>query len=201
MDSPALYLASASPRRSALLRQIGVDFQVVQSDVPELIQPGEPAEQAVLRLAAGKAAAVWDMTRQRPRPVLGADTVVVVGGEILGKPRDETHAREMMTRLSGVGHRVVTGVALRDDAGCRSRVSVSEVRFRTTTAAERQAYCETGEPMDKAGAYAVQGFGAAFITHINGSYSGIMGLPLAETVELLASLGQPAWLAGGRPHA
>src|SRR5690606_35224290 len=180
-----VYLASASPRRRALLEQIGVPFAVRVPEIDETPGPDEAPEQYVRRLAEAKPAAVWAATRSAPRPTLAADTTVVLGGRVLGKPADTDDALAMLETLSGRTQRVLTAVAVRRLAGVSSVLNVSEVRFRATTEAERRAYCETGEPFDKAGAYGIQGFGAAFVDHLSGSYSGVMGLPLCETALLL----------------
>lgn len=191
-----IYLASASPRRSELLGQIGVRFEVVPAGVSEAGLAEESATDYVLRVATAKADAVWDAVSAagRPRPVLAADTAVVLDGRIFGKPEDETQAMQMLARLSGRTHEVETAVVLRCGDDLQARCTRSEVRFRATTAAERGAYCRTREPIDKAGAYGIQGLGAVFIDRVSGSYSGVMGLPLFETAELLAGCGLPVWL-------
>jgi len=196
MTTGFIYLASASPRRSELLRQIGVPFRVLSPRISEARRGAEPAETYVRRLAAEKAAQVWDRVRvEAPAPVLAADTAVVVDGEIYGKPAGEPEALAMLARLSGRSHSVLTSIALCFHDLAETRTSVSEVRFRPTTEAERIAYCRSGEPYDKAGGYAIQGFGAVFVEHLNGSFSSVMGLPLAETAGLLARFGLPPWLA------
>ncbi len=182
--NPAIYLASASPRRRELLAQIGVRFEVVVADLDESCHPGEAPELYVVRLALAKARAVH--LQRGERPVLGADTAVVVDEAILGKPRDRADALAMLGRLAGRSHHVYTGVALvLPDGAAQTRLSVSTVTFRPIAAAEREAYWASGEPADKAGGYAVQGLGAIFIERLEGSYSGVMGLPLFETAELL----------------
>ncbi|MGA2776670.1 MAG: Maf family protein [Steroidobacteraceae bacterium] len=193
-----LYLASLSPRRRDLLQQMGVPFQVVEVDVDECPLAAEKPDAYVSRLAAAKASAGWRATRPKAResqsaPVLGADTAVVLDDEILGKPSDRRHAERMLGQLSGRTHRVLTAVAVHSDAGLDLRVSHSEVTFRPIDPAERSAYWETGEPADKAGAYAIQGFAAVFVSGLRGSYSGVMGLPIFETAELLAAAGVPRW--------
>jgi septum formation protein len=193
MGKDFVYLASASPRRSELLRQIGVPFTARAAAIAEEHLPGETPEAYVLRLAAAKAESVWD-TVADSRPVLGADTAVVLGPVILGKPKDAAEAATMLERLSGRTHRVLTAVALRHAAGLETRLSGSEVRFRATTADERLAYSTTGEPFDKAGGYGIQGYAAVFVEELKGSYSGVVGLPLFETAELLARCGIPSWL-------
>jgi len=186
---PDIYLASQSPRRRALLQQIGIRFEVLEVHVEEAPLPDETAGMFVERVALDKARA--GLARLPPgqrRPVLGADTCVVAGGVIMGKPRDRAHALQMLQRLSGSTHQVLTAVAL---AGTHEalRISTSHVTFRSLSAAECAAYWDTGEPADKAGGYAIQGLAAMFITHLAGSYSGVMGLPLYETAELFREFG------------
>lgn len=184
-----IYLASASPRRSQLLEQIGVAHTVRAATVDETRQPGELPADYVTRLAGAKAEALWlELSPAERKPVLGADTTVAIDGEVLGKPAGKADGLRMLAQLSGRTHQVYTAVALRHDGGCDVRLSVSEVTFRSLTLPERESYWETGEPADKAGGYAVQGRAAIFITRIAGSYSGIMGLPLAETAELLGKM-------------
>jgi septum formation protein len=188
-----IYLASASPRRSALLDQIGVPHRVQAVDVDETARSAEAADQYVRRLAVLKAETLWQkLAAAQRQPVLGADTAVVLDDEILGKPRDEQDCMRMLKLLSARTHQVFTAVALRASDGCQSRVNVSEVTFRKLADEEIQRYWRSGEPADKAGAYAVQGRAALFIERIAGSYSGIMGLPLFETGELLAAVGAHA---------
>jgi septum formation protein len=189
-----VYLASASPRRRELLRQLGVEFRLLRTAVDERLSPGEPAEDYVLRLASMKALAGWGQLPQAAQaPVLGADTTVVAGGEVLGKPADRDEGIRMLTSLSGTTHVVLTGIALMDACGMRQRCSRSEVAFRVIDTAEAGAYWDTGEPRDKAGGYAIQGFGASFVRHLSGSFSGVMGLPLFETAELLREAHVPQW--------
>ena len=195
MKKDFLCLASASPRRSELLRQIGVPFEVRAADIKEEQLRGELPDVYVLRLAAAKAEAVWAaMPEVERRPVLAADTAVVLDGHVLGKPLDAAEAAGMLERLSGRTHRVLTAVALRVAAGVETRLSQNEVRFRATTAAERVQYCATGEPFDKAGGYGIQGRAAVFVEELRGSYSGVVGLPLFETAELLMRHGFGFWL-------
>jgi septum formation protein len=185
---PLIYLASASPRRSALLAQIGIAHQVAPVTVDESVAGVEAPETYVTRLAALKAETLWRRLAEPERlPVLGSDTTVVVDESILGKPADEDECVRMLQRLSGRTHQVHTAVALRSAAGSDVRLSVSEVTFRELSMTEMRSYWRTGEPADKAGGYAVQGRAAIFISRIAGSYSGIMGLPLFETAELLAT--------------
>lgn len=193
MGKGFIYLASASPRRVELLRQLGVEFRVQPADLDEEKFPEESPESYVRRIAEAKATAVRGQLAAEA-PVLGADTAVVCDDEVLGKPAGTAAALEMLARLSGRTHEVLSAVALASASGTQIRLSISKVRFRATTASERAAYCATGEPLDKAGAYGIQGFAAAFVEHLEGSYSAVMGLPLYETAELLASLGLPGWL-------
>jgi nucleoside triphosphate pyrophosphatase len=192
-----VYLASASPRRRLLLAQIGVPFQVLSVAVDESPEAGEGVARYVSRLAEAKAVAgraVCPVSGHRRRPVLGADTAVVVDGAILGKPTDCTDAERMLGLLSARTHDVLTAVALATDAGVVSRLSRSEVTFREITRQEARDYWNTGESRDKAGAYAIQGYGAVFVSGLRGSYSGVMGLPLFETAEMLSAAGVPGWL-------
>jgi septum formation protein len=195
MSAGTLYLASASPRRHALLEQIGVACTVRPVDVDEARQPNELPRDYVLRVAAAKAEAGWSrFGRSANAAVLAADTAVVVDGEIFGKPRNQSEGSMMLARLSGRMHEVLTAVALRTNAALDSRLSVSQVTFRTLQPGEPERYWTTGEPEDKAGAYAVQGHGAVFIAHLSGSYSGVMGLPLFETADLLQRAGFDLWM-------
>jgi septum formation protein len=196
MKKDFVYLASASPRRRELLHQIGVQFEVRVAEIDEQRAEDEAAPDYVQRMARRKADTVWTATASGDaRPVLGADTVVVLDDEVFGKPEDARDAERMLERLSGCTHRVLTCVAVRFEEREEARLSTSEVRFRPTTAAERRAYCRNGESLDKAGGYGIQGMAAIFIEKISGSYSGIMGLPVYETAELLGQYGLPAWLA------
>jgi septum formation protein len=193
---PGVLLASASPRRSELLRQIGVEHEVRPVDVDETWRPGEAPVEYVLRLAEEKARALWD--RLPPggrRPVLAADTTVALEGEVFGKPADCEDLIKMLTRLSGRTHQVHTAVALIHPGGSAARVSSSSVTLRRITRAEMEWYWHTGEPADKAGGYAIQGLAAIFVSHVAGSYSGVVGLPLCETWELLADV--PDLVTGG----
>ncbi len=190
MSLDFVYLASGSPRRRELLQQIGVSFRVVRAAVDEAVRLAESAPTYVLRLAAAKAEAGWETSRDGSHvPVLAADTAVVLDGKILGKPADCQDALGLLGRLSGRTHEVLTAVALRTADGLQSRISRSEVTFRSIAVGEARAYWETGEPSDKAGAYAIQGLGAIFIADLRGSYSGVMGLPLFETAALLSNAG------------
>jgi septum formation protein len=192
---PVLVLASASPRRRELLWQIGVAHRVTIAAIDERLRAGETAADCVQRLALAKASAVPPVGL----PVLGADTAVVLDGEMLGKPHDRHTALAMLARLSGRSHRVLTAVALVDGRGSQLRLSDSEVQFRTLDAAECARYWDSGEPQDKAGGYAIQGLGAVFVSGLKGSYSGVMGLPLYETAALLDAAGVPRWQRAVRP--
>jgi septum formation protein len=184
-----VYLASASPRRAQLLDQIGVGCDILPVDLDESRLPAEAPREYVQRLAVAKARTLWTRLKQDRQPVLGADTTVVLADSIFGKPSDREEGIAMLRRLSGVTHDVFTAVALQSRQGCYARLSVSQVTFRTLSDEDCVAYWETGEPLGKAGGYAVQGLAAVFIKRIEGSYSGIMGLPLAETAELLSLAG------------
>ena len=202
MRKDFIYLASASPRRSELLRQIGVPFRVSAAELCETRGVNEPAETYVTRLALAKADRIWDeLGINDDSPVLGADTAVVIDRQVFGKPESSDEACKMLDVLSGKTHRVLTAVALRYGSRSLSRLCSSEVRFRATTESERRAYVATGEPLDKAGAYAIQGMGALFIDYLAGSYSSTMGLPLAATATLLGEFGLPAWLYTERESA
>jgi septum formation protein len=185
--APASFvLASASPRRKQLLGELGFTFDILSPDIDESVRSAEPADAYVLRLAREKAAQVAG--RAGGRPVLAADTTVVLDGEILGKPGSKDEARAMLTKLSGRTHDVFTGVALAGAAPASTLVR-TQVTFRPLSAAEIHWYVETGEPMDKAGAYAIQGKAAAFVARIDGSPTNVIGLPLGEALELLARAG------------
>lgn len=190
--APQLILASASPRRAALLAQLRLVFRVLPSDVDETPRPNEPAAILVERLALAKARASALTTDQRV-PTLGADTVVVCDGVTLGKPIDRADGLEMLAHLSGRAHEVHTAVALvQHDQVAVSR-SLSRVYFREISRHEAAAYWASGEPHDKAGGYGIQGIGGIFIRRIEGSFSGIAGLPLAETEALLNTFGVDTW--------
>lgn len=185
-----IYLASASPRRSALLAQAGIAHRVRPVEVNERPASDEPPADYVRRLAVLKAKTLWEQQGEgEGYPVLGSDTAVAIGAEILGKPADEADCLRMLRRLSGRTHQVFTAVALCRAGRCDAKVSVSDVTFRQLSDGEIQAYWRSGEPADKAGGYAVQGLAALFIERIAGSYSGIMGLPLYETAQLLEAIG------------
>lgn len=198
-----LYLASRSPRRRELLKQIGVKFDPLLlrlatprgPDVDESQHAGESCSGYVERTAREKAAFGLQVLRMRSmlyRPVLSADTVVIIDGDVLGKPVNEEQAREFMRRLSGRTHEVHTAVALAMEGSLTTAASISQVSLRALTDAEIARYCATAEPYDKAGGYAIQGLAAIFIERIVGSYSGVMGLPLFETAKLLTQAGLKA---------
>lgn len=193
-----IYLASKSPRRRELLRQVGIDFEVLLlrdaaprgPDVTEIVLPGELPDVYVARVTQEKAVAAWDamLARHLPaRPVLAADTTVVIDQQILGKPADRDAAIAMLTQLAGNTHQVLTSIAVKYQHQLLQCTQRSEVKFAALSEAQIAAYCDTAEPYDKAGGYGIQGMAARFIEHISGSYSGIMGLPLFETCELLQS--------------
>jgi septum formation protein len=185
-----IYLASGSPRRRELLQQIGVSFKVIRADLDETALAGEAPTAYVSRLADAKAAAGWQLSRDLGEaPVLAADTAVVLDGKILGKPKHRDDAMRMLRELSGRTHEVLTAIALRTELGTHARLSRSRVTFRAIDPDEARAYWDSGEPADKAGAYAVQGYAAVFIADLQGSYSGVMGLPLFETAQLLSAAG------------
>ena len=200
MADKRIYLASRSPRRRELLKQIGVSFELLLLredarrgiDVDEMPLPGEAPVACAVRVARAKAEVATTQVVQRRLqlyPVLAADTAVVRDDEVIGKPRDAGHAAQILAALAGREHRVITAVAVGMRDQVESSVSISSVEFRALSPAEIQRYIASGEPFDKAGAYAIQGRAAAFVTRIGGSYSGIMGLPLAETAELLQKFG------------
>jgi septum formation protein len=212
MDREPIVLASVSPRRAEILRSLGLPPQIHPAHVDETVLPDESPEDHAERLARAKAAAVAGLLPDRW--VLGGDTVVAVDEAILGKPRDEEHAVEMLLRLQGRSHRVVSGLALvrpgREAAepagegpGSGSRipppdrifsgVQATEVRFRAFDRAFAEAYAATGEPLDKAGAYGIQGRGAALVERLDGSWTNVVGLPLVEALTMLRAAGMPAW--------
>lgn len=197
-----IYLASKSPRRRELLRQIGIDFELLLlrsdgprgADVTEEVHPGEAPIDYVARVAKEKAAFAADIIAKRrmpARPVLSADTTVTIDGAILGKPANYTEAVAMLEQLSGRTHQVLTTVAVQYGTFSGHVTQVSDVRFGALTPAAIQAYCMSQEPYDKAGGYGIQGTAALFVEHIEGSHSGIMGLPLYETAQLLRQAGLP----------
>ncbi|MSQ66773.1 MAG: septum formation inhibitor Maf [Gammaproteobacteria bacterium] len=189
MSGVALCLASRSPRRAELLRTLGVSFQIIDGEVDESRRLGEAAPVYVARLAQAKALAGQRAAAPGAR-VLAADTTVVVGGEILGKPLDRPDGLRMLSRLAGVWHEVYTAVVLRPPVGAPYACTVAtRVRFRALRQQDIEAYWASGEPADKAGAYGIQGLGGALVDRIEGSYSNVVGLPLAETLQLLTAAG------------
>lgn len=196
---PDLYLASQSPRRRELLRQIGVHHAVISASISEQPTASETALDYVQRLAREKAATGYAQLLKHNlpiAPVLGADTLGLLDGEILEKPCDQAHAQRMLRQLSGRTHQVITAVALYSPAQQALRVSTTDVTFRELSDTEITTYWETGEPQDKAGSYAIQGLGAVFVREIRGSYSCVVGLPIEATCELLQEFGVPWWTAG-----
>lgn len=186
-----LYLASTSPRRRELLQQVGFPFSILSIEVDEHRHPAESPEVYVARLAQEKALA--GVSQIKNGLVIAADTTVVLGNEVLGKPTCLEEAMAMWQRLSDTEHQVMTGVAVAQGKDVRVKVVKTAVRFRAITESEMRAYWASGEPADKAGGYAIQGRGALFVTGINGSYSNVVGLPLLETAELLSSFSWPIW--------
>jgi septum formation protein len=200
--SSMLHLASKSPRRGVRRERVGLGYRRLDVDVPEIRAPGEGAADYVRRVARDKARAGWAQVRDhKEATVLGADTEVVLDEEVFGKPVDADDAAAMLARLSGREHTVLSAVVVIDAAGEREALSRTVVRFATLDPARIAAYVATGEPMGKAGAYAIQGRAEAFVQHLSGSYSGVMGLPLHETAGLLAPvpaqrIGTPGQCAG-----
>lgn len=186
--SPQFHLASRSPRRQELLAQLGFRFDTLPADIPEQPRPGEAAADYALRMAREKAQAAWQRSGSS-LPVLGADTDVVLDGRILGKPAHRQDALQMLAALSGREHEVHSAVAVVQEGRIESALSVTRVHFGEIAPALGAAYWDSGEPADKAGAYGIQGLGAMFVREIHGSYSGVVGLPLYETCELLRRFG------------
>ena len=182
----SLYLASGSPRRQELLTQLGVSFERIVTGIEEKRAEGESAQQYVSRLAREKAQTGVALV-PRDLPVLGADTIVILNGEVLEKPHDTEHAARMLRKMSGQTHQVMTAVALADSQHVLDCLVVTDVTFRVLTDDEIAAYIASGEPMDKAGAYGIQGLGGCFVRKIHGSYHAVVGLPLVETYELLSN--------------
>lgn len=193
---PSLYLASKSPRRRELLQQIGVTHEVVDADVVEIPRNQESPSDYVQRLAREKAEAGYASVKRLQlvaKPVLGADTIVVINNEILEKPRDAVHAANMLRTLAGATHQVMTAVAMVSEDQQAIKLSVTDVVFRALAGHEITAYWHTGEPRDKAGGYGIQGLGAVFVQQIRGSYTGVVGLPIEQTIELLQEFSVPWW--------
>ncbi len=192
---PPLVLASASPRRSQILATLGLVHQVQPAHIDETVTTGESPTKYAERLSRGKAAAVAGL--RAGEWILAGDTVVAIGGKILGKPRDEDEAVAMLLELANRTHRVLSALALVEPGGrVRSGVQVTEVRFRAFGETFARAYAATGEPMDKAGAYGIQGKGAALVEEISGDYSGVVGLPVPLLLRLLAEAGRPYRFSG-----
>lgn len=183
---PTLLLASSSPRRQEILLSLGLSFSIQRVEIDESHVQGESPEQMVLRLAVGKANAANIATDQ---VAIGADTAVILGERVLGKPRDREQGVDMLLSLSGRVHSVLTGVAVRSQAGMETALSSTDVMFREIDQDEARRYWQSGEPRDKAGGYGIQGLGGVFVAAINGSYTGVMGLPVFETVALLEAAG------------
>ncbi|QGM22220.1 septum formation inhibitor Maf [Spiribacter sp. 2438] len=198
-EHPDLYLASTSPRRHEILQRMGVRFETLHQGVDEAVNEEETPEVFVVRLALEKArAGLASRPSGSDRPVLGADTAVVLEDEVLGKPGSQAEAAAMLQRLAGRSHRVLTGVALVDDSYEATRLSLSTVTLRPLLPGEVDAYWRSGEPVDKAGGYGIQGRGGVFIEQLEGSYTGVMGLPMFETHDLLTDFGidyQVGWSA------
>lgn len=192
MSEAKLHLASSSPRRREILASLGLEFSWAATDCDETPHAGEPAESLVVRLAIAKAKAAG---RMPGTVVIGADTVVVVESEVLGKPADAGDAVRMLMQLSGRSHRVLSGVAILSGDRVHTALSSTLIRFREIPAAEARAYSATGECDGKAGAYAIQGLGGLFVESLTGSYSGVVGLPVFETSELLREAGVDIWKA------
>jgi len=187
-----LYLASGSPRRKELLAQTGVIFERIAAPIDETPLPKENPRDYVLRMAVEKAESGWQHLEAMGlalKPVLASDTSVIFANEILGKPVDAADAAAMLRKLSGQTHEVLTSLALKDQSGVETRLSVSRVTFAELTDAQIASYIASGEPMDKAGAYGIQGLGGVFVAHLDGSFTGVMGLPLHDTAALLAKHG------------
>ncbi|WP_313221501.1 Maf family protein [Stutzerimonas nitrititolerans] len=194
----ALFLASASPRRRELLTQIGVPFELLSITLDETPLPAERPEAYVQRLAREKALAGWAVVGDDSVAVLGADTTVVIDERILGKPADRAEGLLILESLSDREHHVLTAVALATRGACEVRLVTSRVRFRRIERAEAEAYWASGEPCDKAGGYAIQGWGAVFVAELRGSYSAVVGLPLCETAQLLDQAGIARWVKEDR---
>lgn len=190
-----IYLASASPRRREILVSLGFQPVLLAAEIDETALPGEAVADYVARMARQKNAAARQLAAQRglalTQPLLSADTVVALDNAILGKPRDAAHARELLESLSGREHQVWTAVCVSLGGQTLEAAQRSDVRFKELSEQEIAAYIASGEPLDKAGAYGIQGIGGVFVAHLSGSFSGVMGLPVFETVQLLRQLGSP----------
>lgn len=188
-----LILASASPRRAEILRQIGVAFQIVPADIDETPMSQELPTDYVRRMAREKTQHVIDSIAGSSTVVLGADTSVVLGCKIYGKPKNQDEGMAMLADLSGKTHQVLTAVAMGNKQSCVLKLSATDVKFRDLDPEECLKYWKTGEPLDKAGGYAIQGMGAVFIEKISGSFSGVVGLPIEQTSQLLQTFNVPIW--------
>jgi len=188
-----LILASASPRRAEILQQIGVDFQIAPADIDETPKPQESPVDYVQRMAQEKMQHVIDTFAGNSTAVLGADTSVVLGSTIYGKPKSQEEAMAMLADLSGKTHQVLTAVAMGNNQRCVLKLSATDVKFRELDPRECLDYWKTGEPLDKAGGYAIQGLGAVFVEKISGSFSGVVGLPIEQTAQLLQIFKVPIW--------
>lgn len=196
MSHSQFYLASSSPRRAQILQNLGFKFDVFCCDIDETPLPNEKGADYVLRMAIEKNHAArqkWQqekLAKNAPHlPFLSADTSVILDDNILGKPQNEIEAEEMLRALSGRAHQVITAICVANDQQMKTAVQISKVHFKPLTEKEIQGYIATGEPMDKAGAYGIQQLGGAFIEHIDGSFTGVMGLPVFESVALLKAFG------------
>ena len=188
-----LILASASPRRAEILQQIGVDFQIAPADIDEIPMSQELPISYVQRMAQEKMQHVIDTVAGNSTAVLGADTSVVLGSKIYGKPKSQEEAMAMLADLSGKTHQVLTAVSMGNNQYCVSKLSATDVKFRELDPRECLDYWKTGEPLDKAGGYAIQGLGAVFVEKISGSFSGVVGLPIEQTAQLLKAFKVPIW--------
>jgi septum formation protein len=188
-----LILASASPRRAEILQQIGVTFQIAPADIDEIPMSQELPISYVQRMAQEKMQHVIDTVAGNSTAVLGADTSVVLGSKIYGKPKIQEEAMAMLADLSGKTHQVLTAVAMGNNQHCVSKLSATDVKFRELDPRECLDYWKTGEPLDKAGGYAIQGLGAVFVEKISGSFSGVVGLPIEQTAQLLKAFKVPIW--------
>lgn len=193
-----LILASASPRRAEILQQIGVAFQIAPADIDETPMPQELPIDYVQRMAQEKAQYVIDSVANSSTVVLGADTSVVLGCKIYGKPKNQEEALVMLADLSGKTHQVLTAIAMGNNQRCVIKLSATDVKFRELDPEECLDYWKTGEPSDKAGGYAIQGLGAVFVEKINGSFSGVVGLPIEQTSQLLQTFKVPIWGAANK---
>lgn len=193
-----LILASASPRRAEILQQIGVDFQIAPADIDETPKPQESPVDYVQRMAQEKTQHVINSIAGSSAVVLGADTSVVLNCKIYGKPKNQQEAMAMLAALSGKTHQVLTAVAMGNKQRCLLKLSATDVKFRELDLKECLDYWNTGEPLDKAGGYAIQGLGAVFVEKISGSFSGVVGLPIEQTAQLLQTFNVPIWGASNK---